>query len=102
MTGREKIEWARGSWIADRCFVDLLAYIQLMFAQNREFVEVARQMIVPYLSYDLLIYLPPEIKLEDDGVRNTDPEFQKEVDKAILQVLYYNNLTPERLCGKLF
>lgn len=35
--------------------------------------------------YDLIVYLPIEFELEKDGVRFTDPVFQKEIDTKILK-----------------
>jgi hypothetical protein len=39
-----------------------------------------------FTDEDLYVYFPIAIPLEDDGVRSTDPEYQKEID---LLVVYY-------------
>lgn len=33
--------------------------------------------------YDVLLYLPPEIEIENDWIRNIDKEYQKKVDEKI-------------------
>ncbi|MFC1797662.1 hypothetical protein ACFLY2_00170 [Patescibacteria group bacterium] len=35
------------------------------------------------IVYDLILYVPPEIVIEDDGTRHIDLEFQKLIDERI-------------------
>ena len=45
--------------------------------------------------YDLIVYLPIEFELEKDGVRFTDPVFQKEINTKILKSI--ENIDPNKL-----
>ncbi len=76
-------------WVADRCSIDLLAYIQYLFSHEFDLIEFATKTLVPKFSnYDLVIYLPSgEFAIEDDGLRTTDLKFQKDVDNQIRDIL---------------
>ena len=76
-------------WVADRCGIDLLAYIHHLFSEESSLIEHATKTLVPRFSnYDLVLYLPSgEFPIEDDGVRITDIKFQQDVDRRIRDVL---------------
>ena len=80
---------AQNYYIADKCFIDLLAYVMYIFRERRDLIDTLKDISRRAASkYDLVIYLPAgEFPIEDDGVRSTDPEFQKGVDKLILEIL---------------
>jgi adenylate kinase family enzyme len=84
-----ELESKEGDWVADRCGVDLLAYIQYLFSQENDLIEFANKTLVPKFSnYDLVIYLPSgEFAIEDDGLRTTDLKFQKDIDDKIRDIL---------------
>jgi nicotinamide riboside kinase len=84
-----ELESKEAKWVADRCAIDLLAYIQHLFSEEVELLEFATKTLVPRFSnYDLVLYLPGgEFPIEDDGLRTTDVEFQHAVDKKIQEVL---------------
>jgi nicotinamide riboside kinase len=50
-------------------------------------------------TYDLLLYLPPEIELELDTVREDDVEFQKAIDATLIQQLRANSLNYQSVSG---
>ncbi|MEI7810440.1 MAG: ATP-binding protein [bacterium] len=77
------------NWVADRCSIDLLAYIEYLFSHENSLVEFATKTLVPKFSnYDLVIYLPSgEFPIEDDGVRTTDLKFQRDIDEKIKDIL---------------
>jgi len=87
----KQIELEKGddSWVADRCGIDLLAYIQYLFSQEIKLIEFATKTLVPKFSnYDLVIYLPSgEFAIEYDGLRTTDIKFQKDIDNQIRDIL---------------
>ncbi len=84
-----ELESGEDNWVADRCGIDLLAYIQYLFSHEKSLALFAIEKLVPKFSnYDLVIYLPSgEFAIEEDGVRTTDLKFQKEIDNQILNIL---------------
>ncbi len=84
-----ELESSEDNWVADRCGIDLLAYIQYLFSQEHNLIEFATKALVPKFSnYDLVIYLPSgEFAIEDDGLRTTDTKFQKDIDNQIRDIL---------------
>lgn len=80
----EKGSWE--NWIADRCLIDALAYSSVLFPQNIPLIKVAKREL-DRAKYDIIIYIPIEFEIENDGVRSTDGKFQREIDGAIKKVL---------------
>ena len=79
--------------VSDRSIIDIFVYSRLLKTETQE-----QQMVKQWLccdifkemkneKYDLTFYLPIEFDLEDDGIRFTDKDFQKKVDKELLYVL---------------
>ncbi len=82
-------------WVAPRTLIDVWAYT-LQSAARQEMsaledgllAELRRATPLAVAGrYDELIYIPPRIALQADGVRPTDEEFQRETDEAILTAL---------------
>ena len=80
---------AGSNYVADKCFIDLLAYAMYIFKDNGEFLKVLKDITKKAVkNYNLVIYLPSgEFPIEDDGVRSTDPKFQMDIDKQIIEIL---------------
>ena len=80
---------AGDNYVADKCFIDLLAYAIYIFGKKPEFVNMLREIAENAAKkYDLVIYLPAgEFPIEDDGVRSTNPEFQMAIDELIVKIL---------------
>ena len=94
---------ARDNYIADKCFIDLLAYAIFIFKGNTGFIKVLTEISKKASkNYDYVIYLPSgEFPIEDDGVRSTDPKFQKDIDSIIIRLLKdfeikYTTITGDR------
>lgn len=89
-----ELEKTEGSWIADRCFIDLVAYISYLFKHEPALLEVAAKIIGDKIThYDLVIYCPAgEFPIEDDKVRNLDLRFQKDIDEIIVWLLHRFNI----------
>lgn len=89
ITKQVELESTESKWVADRCGIDLLAYIQHLFSEESALIELATKTLTPRFSnYDLVLYLPSgQFAIEDDGVRTTDIEFQQAVDRRIRDVL---------------
>ena len=70
-------------FISDRCALDGLVYTKWLFDQGKVdkwildyAIGVAKE-VLP--RYDYIFYLPPEIPIEDDGIRSADIKFRDEV-----------------------
>ena len=49
------------------------------------FIEYARRFVC---GYDYIFYIPPEgIDIKDNGVRETDATYRKEIDESIQKLL---------------
>lgn len=71
--------------LSDRTTLDNLAYSYTIFHKfdPHDFISLERMAIRWMDTYDILAYLPVEFGLEDNGIRDTDPTFQEEVDGNI-------------------
>lgn len=67
------------SWVADKSFYDYLVYGELIL-KDEDVKRVIRDVVGRNARYDFVFYLPIEFPMEEDGVRSTDPEFQREID----------------------
>lgn len=92
---------AQDNYIADKCFIDLLAYAMYIFAEKADFINILREIAKGAAKkYDLVIYLPTgEFPIEDDGVRSTDPKFQEAIDKLILKILNNFGVSYTKITG---
>ena len=72
-------------FVSDRTTLDCLAYWRLYTLCEND--EVGRTYVNQCLTraYDLLIYVPPEVQIEDDGFRLKS--LQKEVDRLIRDII---------------
>jgi len=72
-------------FISDRCALDGLVYTRWLYDQGKvskwimEYAKGVADEVLP--RYDYIFYLPPEIPIEDDGIRSADESFRKEVTK---------------------
>lgn len=95
-------------FISDRCTLDGLVYTRWLHDQGKVddwmmdyALGVARE-VLP--RYDYIFYLPPEIPIEDDGVRSADEQFRKDItklfefyiDRLKLKVYELSGSVPER------
>lgn len=80
-------------FISDRCLVDVVAYTVYLHKQgkitekfvNKQLKELHKFVIAnPNIFY---CYFPIEFDPADDGVRDVDTEFQKDIDETILSIL---------------
>lgn len=96
-----ELEGTEGKWVADRCGIDLLAYIEHLFSHELDLVDFAVKTLTPRFSnYDLVIYLPSgEFNIEDDGVRTTDIKFQENIDRKIKDILEKHKIPFIKIVG---
>jgi len=75
--------------ITDRTVVDVVAFTKLAESIPHfiadQFEELASHMIK---EYDYIFYISPKgVSIEDNGVRTTDSEYRKKIDKEIYRIL---------------
>ncbi len=79
------------NFVSDRTTIDNAAYWMKWHAHknpshvNTEYYQTAWENAK---KYDLLVYVPPEIPLVDDGCRSTDKDYQEEMAWLIGVLLY--------------
>ena len=96
-----ELEGSGDKWVADRCGIDLLAYIHHLFAHEKSLIEFATKTLAPKFSeYDLVLYLPcGEFAIIDDGVRSTDALLQQSLDKQIKDILVSHKIPFIKIVG---
>lgn len=96
-----ELEESKRDWIADRSFIDLLAYILVLFPDDTELFNIVLRMAKPQIEkYDLILYLPSgQFPIEDDGLRTTSVEFQEQVDSQIKVILSSLDLKYQPILG---
>ena len=75
--------------ITDRTILDVMAFTncakKVSYLDGDAFAEYASRFIK---EYDYIFYISPEgMKMEDNGVRETDAMYRKEIDKEIKKLL---------------
>jgi len=75
--------------ITDRTIIDVMAFTKCAQCTSvidaDAFMEYARRFIG---QYDYIFYIPPEgIDIKDNGVRETDATYRKEIDESIQKLL---------------
>jgi GTPase SAR1 family protein len=78
--------------ITDRTVIDVMAFTQaaksINYLDKSSFYEYARNFIS---QYDYIFYIPTEnTVIEDNGIRETDPEYRKLIDFIIQSVIDNN------------
>lgn len=75
--------------ITDRTVFDVCAFTvsskTIGWSDKRHFVEAAKSLII---HYDLIVYISPAgMPIEDNGVREIDPEYREKIDYTINEML---------------
>lgn len=96
-----ELESEENMWVADRCCIDLFAYILHLFSKESSLIEFATKTLVPrFREYDLVLYLPSgEFVIEDDGIRTTDLKFQQDIDERIRDILEKHKISFLKIVG---
>ena len=75
--------------LTDRTIIDVMAFTECAKCTSvidaDAFIEYARRFVG---QYDYVFYIPPEgIDIKDNGVRETDATYRKEIDESIQKLL---------------
>jgi len=81
---------AKDNFIADKALYDNIIYSRHIFS-DRSVLKIIEDIVLKNAHYDLLLYIPIEIPLEDDG-RSMDTKFQEKIDKEYIRFLNMHNL----------
>lgn len=98
----KQIEYEREiqtNFIADKTLFDNIVYSKYIF-DDPEVNSVLKKIVLTNSNYDLLLYIPVEIEIVDDG-RSIDPVFQKLIDEEYVRVLNELNLSYFKVNGSV-
>ena len=82
-------ELLNDNFITDRSVIDVMAFTRhadsIRPSEKDDFEAHAANLIN---EYDLILYVPPgDIKIEDNGVRETDADYRSSIDQEIQRLL---------------
>lgn len=85
--------------ISDRTPLDSLAYTTYQFNNvwtdfnSKYYWQVSYDLVEKYMSeYDVIFYFPPYWEPKGDGLRDTDPQYQEDIDVLIATFLASMNV----------
>ena len=78
--------------ITDRTVIDVMAFARASKSMNyldkEDFLDYAKHLI---FHYDYIFYVSPKgVEIEDNGIRETDAEYRKEIDMIIDHTIMRN------------
>lgn len=82
--------------LTDRCPLDSASYMELLSSEGKtniskgtyDFIEKESQLIMQSHFVDLIIFLPIEFEMEDDGFRTVDPIQQRKIQEVMETNIY--------------
>jgi nicotinamide riboside kinase len=99
-------ELTHPNFVADRSLIDVLAYAGWVldnqpWRKEMALFEECRKLAHHHLrsQYTHVFYLPIEFPIVPDDLRPNDPEFQREIDRRIVEVLETYDVAYETLSG---
>lgn len=85
-------------WIMEKTLWDNVVYGSYSI-EDKDVIKVIRNIVFSNHNYDLILYLPIEFPIEDDGLRSLNVEFQKEIDKKLRECFIKENVKFYELSG---
>ena len=78
--------------ITDRTVIDVMAFCELSKSMDLyEKIDINNMLLHLIKDYDVIFYVSPEgVKMEDNGVRETNLEYRDAINKEILKTLKIN------------
>lgn len=92
-----KIFTENNTYVSDRGLIDVLAYSIFLAKKNQndkgfnELVQNQFNILKKFITETnelVMVYFPIQFPLQTDGIRDADPEFQKNIDKNIRHILF--------------
>jgi predicted ATPase len=90
--------------ISDRTLIDHLAYTLTLFPESATSPEVEtykRLAFESLTSYHFIFQIPIEFLPEDDGVREPDPRFQRQIGDVLTGLYTQSGVTPVVIRGSV-
>jgi len=101
-------EMIHPDFVADRSLVDVMAYAGWVLDHQERRKETALfdecRKLAEYglrSQYTHVFYLPIEFPIVLDDLRPNDPEFQRDIDRRIVELLQTNDVAYETLTGDI-
>jgi nicotinamide riboside kinase len=95
--------WKYRNFISDRCALDAFVYAtwdyvhgKFTYAEHKIHESVFLDCIK---SYDYIFYIPIEFDIVPDGFRNTQKDYQREIDELFVKVIQKYNIKSNKLTG---
>lgn len=87
----------RPNLVLDRCLLDNYIYAKYLYNKgivSKKVVELIETFLDSYIlgNIDLLCVCDPEFPFEDDGVRDTNKDFQKEIHNMFMDYVHTLNI----------
>lgn len=98
-------EWDKNGYISDRGLLDVMAYTKYLVDHGNCSKTVLDKQMKQFAKFrsenpDIMYcYFPIEFDVVADGVRDTDEEFRKEIDKNIQNIMKQMGITPIKITG---
>ena len=88
-TAERAAELMQENIITDRTVIDVMAFSNLSTSMKEYEKFSLSSVLAPLIDeYDILFYVSPEgVKIEDNGVRETDAEYRMAIDKEIKLII---------------
>ena len=89
----------------DRCIIDSHSFTEYDYKNgtvSKKTYNYSQQMflmVFKYFPYDLVIYIPPKIKLIEDGVRDTEVAYRDEINKIMRRQISRKGVASHVLTG---
>ena len=80
------------SWIADKTLFDNIIYGNVIL-KDQKVKDVISDIVIKEARYDVMLYLPIEFAIADDGLRSLNSEFQAQIDRSYIEFLSQNNFS---------
>ena len=91
------------NFVSDRCFIDIYAYADYFFNDDRPLKAIIGKMTYDAIQkYDVVIYLPAgQFPIMSDGIRDTRRNYQRLIDRRIRGVLAHFDKKYYRVTGTI-
>jgi len=100
LSKRQAVAERGGNFVADRGLYDFMAYVRDLSDEN--IVQETNEHILQLIDgYDYIFYIPIEFQLAIDDVRKNSAEYQKEIDRRLLQIYQDLNVPYITISGSI-
>ena len=93
------VELMQEKIITDRTVIDVMAFCQLSKSMDLyEKIDINNMLLHLIKDYDVIFYVSPEgVKMEDNGVRETNMKYRNDIDKEIKTILNMHRSAPGKV-----